>query len=259
MRSAPNRLRLVTLRAAGVSGSNASSNVKLGGARCLGTDFTDVDLSEVQELDSTEHLGPSTLSVRTLMCWKRKIPDALLRGCGVPGALIAYLPSILGSMSPIQFYSCFISYSHKDEEFAERLRSGLQGKGVRCWYTPHDLPIGARIRPAIDSSIQVYDKLLLVLSEHSVNSQWVEQEVETALRREREKNATVLFPVRLDDSAFSVKAGWPALIANTRHIGDFRKWKEPDMFEATFGRLLRDLQSAAGTDDGTSPVPVASP
>ncbi len=41
----------------------------------------------------------------------------------------------------------------------------------------------------------------LVLSEHSVNSQWVEQEVETALRREREENATVLFPVRLDDAA----------------------------------------------------------
>ena len=56
-------------------------------------------------------------------------------------------------MEPIQFYSCFISYSHKDEAFAEHLHSGLQGKGVRCWYAPHDLPIGAKIRPVIDESI----------------------------------------------------------------------------------------------------------
>ena len=177
----------------------------------------------------------------------------------MPEVLIEYLSSLINSMEGIQFHSVFISYSHKDEAFAERLHNGLQGKGVRCWYAPHDLPIGARIRPAIDSSIQVYDKLLLVLSEHSVNSQWVEQEVETALRREREQDATVLFPVRLDDAAFSVKAGWPALITNTRHIGDFRKWKEHDMFEATFGRLIRDLRAAGEPAEEASPAPDASP
>jgi TIR domain len=174
-----------------------------------------------------------------------RITDAW-RGGG-PDAFIEYLPSLIGSMSPIQFHSCFISYSRKDEEFAERLHKELQGKGVRCWYAPHDLPIGARIRPVIDSSIHEYDKLLLLLSEHSVNSQWVEHEVETALRREREQNATVLFPVRLDDAAFSMKADWPALITNTRNIGDFRKWKNRRLFDASLGRLLRDLKAKAST------------
>ena len=37
------------------------------------------------------------------------------------------------------------------------------------------------------------------------------------------------------------------LITNTRHIGDFRNWKEHDMFEATFGRLIRDLKSEEST------------
>jgi hypothetical protein len=74
----------------------------------------------------------------------------------------------------------FISYSSKDEDFARRLRLDLKRKGVRCWFAPEDLKIGARIRPAIDEAIQKHDKLLLVLSEHSIDSPWVEQEVETA-------------------------------------------------------------------------------
>ncbi len=246
------------LAAADLSGANLSG-ANLTNAHCGSTIFANVDLSETEGLSAVKHTTPSTVAIGTVFLSKGKIPDAFLRGCGVPEVLIEYLPSLIASMSPIQFYSCFISYSHKDEAFAERLHNGLQAKGVRCWYAPHDLSIGARLRPAIDSSIQVYDKLLLVLSKNSVNSQWVEQEVETALRREREENATVLFPVRLDDAAFSIKAGWPALITNTRHIGDFRKWKEYDMFEATFSRLIRDLKAAVGTDPGALAAPDDSP
>ena len=105
----------------------------------------------------------------------------------------------------------------------------LQAKGVRVWFAPHDMKIGARIRPTIDESIRVYDKLLLMLSDHSVSSQWVEQEVEAALDRERgHEGKTVLFPVRIDDAVMKSKAGWPALLRNTRNVGDFTRWKDHD-------------------------------
>ena len=52
------------------------------------------------------------------------LPLAFLRGCGLPNSLIDYLPSLLLD-SPIQFYSCFISYSSKDEEFAQRVHADL--------------------------------------------------------------------------------------------------------------------------------------
>ncbi len=32
---------------------------------------------------------------------------------------------------PIEFYSCFISYSHADKSFADRLYYGLQMRGIR--------------------------------------------------------------------------------------------------------------------------------
>ena len=44
----------------------------------------------------------------------------------------------------------------------------------------------------------MHHKLLLVLTESSVKSPWVEKEVETALEKERKRGQTVLFPIRLD-------------------------------------------------------------
>lgn len=91
----------------------------------------------------------------------------------------------------------------------------------------------------------MHDKLLLVLSKHSVASNWVEQEVETALERERKEKRTVLFPIRLDEAVMKVESGWPVLIRNARHIGDFRKWKDHDSYQKSFERLLRDLKAGA--------------
>ena len=206
--------------------------------------FVDNDLSAVKGLEAAIHLGPSGISIDTIYKSQGNIPEAFLRGCGVPDEFITYMRSL--TVRPIEFYSCFISYSSKDQEFAERLHADLQAKGVRVWFAPHDLSIGARIRPAIDESIRLHDKLLLVLSEASVDSQWVEQEVETALRKERRPGGgTVLFPVRLDDSIFEIGEGWPALVKDTRHVGDFTRWKEHDSYQKAFGRLLRDLRAGA--------------
>ena len=98
----------------------------------------------------------------------------------------------------LEFYSCFISYSSVDNGLVERLYVDLQAKGVRCWFAPEDLKIGDKFRTRIDESIRIHDKLLLVLSQNSIRSSWVEKEVETAFERERRENRIVLFPIRLD-------------------------------------------------------------
>jgi len=85
------------------------------------TSLTNVDLSKVEGLESVRHLAPSSIGVDTLYLSEGKIPEEFLRGCGVPEDLITYLPSLVGTMQPIQYQSCFISYSSKDDEFARRL------------------------------------------------------------------------------------------------------------------------------------------
>jgi hypothetical protein len=154
-----------------------------------------------------------------------------------------YIRSLVGT--PIDYYTCFISYSSKDQDFAKRLHTDLQSEGVRCWFAPEDLKIGDKIRHRIDESIRLYDKLLLVLSEYSVASLWVEHEVETALGKELEGKPNVLFPIRLDQAIMDSKTGWASHIRLTRHIGDFTKWKAHDDYQKAFTRLLRDLRATS--------------
>jgi TIR domain len=108
------------------------------------TIFGDIDLSTVKGLDTMQHEGPSTIGIDTIYRSKGNIPEAFLRGAGVPETFITNIRALVESMSPINFYSCFISYSSKDQGFAERLYADLQSKDVRCWFAPHHMKTGTR-------------------------------------------------------------------------------------------------------------------
>jgi hypothetical protein len=105
------------------------------------------------------------------------------------------------------------------------------------------MKIGDKIRPVIDQSIRAYDKLLIILSENSLNSFWVESEVEKAFAEERRRKQIVLFPVRLDEAVMEADEAWASEIRDTRHIGDFSRWKDHDAYQQAFERLLRDLKA----------------
>jgi hypothetical protein len=214
----------------------------LDGAKFSATVLGGTDLNGAIGLDACEHFSESVINVETLTLCK-DLPLNFLRGCGLPDTLIEFLPSLLSD--PIQFYSCFISYSSKDQDFANRLYADLQNKGVRCWFAPEDLKIGDKIRDRIDESIRLRDKLLLILSENSIASDWVEHEVESALEEEGQRGRTILFPIRLDDAVMKSNKAWAALIRRTRHIGDFTGWKDHDSYQKAFDRLLRDLKANA--------------
>src|SRR6516162_8378346 len=109
--------------------------------------------------------------------------ELFLTNAGLPKEYIDFFRSRIGQ--PIQFYSAFISYSTKDQDFAERLYADLRQKNVRVWLATEDLKIGDKFRTRINEAIRLHDKLLVVLSEHSVKSAWVEDEVENAFERER--------------------------------------------------------------------------
>jgi len=142
---------------------------------------------------------------------------------------------------PIQHYSCFISYSTKDQKFADQLYADLQNKGVRCWFAPHDLPIGAKTWDAIDQAIKIRDKLLLILSKNSIDSEWVEDEVQKAFAEERDRKELMLFPVRIDDAVMETPEPWARKLRDQRNIGDFRQWNDHEAYKRSLDRMLRDL------------------
>ena len=241
-------LRRANLNGADLTGANLTQ-ANIGNTMIAGTIYGNTDLSKVKGIETVVHTGPSTIGVDTLYkSGAGNIPEEFLLNAGVPKNFIDYLPSLLGQ--PIQFYSCFISYSSKDEEFAQRLHADLRAAEVRVWFAPEDMKTGDRIRDRIDESIRIYDKLLIVLSEASVNSDWVDTEVETALEKEHNTKTednprpTVLFPIRIDSTTEESKLPWVRKIRRERHITDFSAWKDHDKYKKALDKLLADLKAS---------------
>src|SRR5882672_6761991 len=92
------------LAAASVHGAD------FNGAEIGFTIFVDSDLSQAIGLDNVFHHNRSSIGIDTIYLSQGNIPEVFLRGCGVPETFITFHKSLVNN--PIEFYSCFISYSH---------------------------------------------------------------------------------------------------------------------------------------------------
>jgi len=226
------------------------SGTNFDGARCDTTTFSRVDLSVALNLDRLVHTGPSNIDVLTFRTMSGPLPVSFLRAAGLPPILTEYLPALVGEAAPIQYYSCFISYSHLDEEFARLLFCRLRAAGLQVWFAPEALKRGRKIHEQIDEAIYLHDKLLVVLSQHSLKSNWVATELRKALRREAIESRRMFFPISL--VCFEELRRWECFDADSGRdiateirgyfIPDFSNWRNQAHFEEAAQALIRDLR-----------------
>jgi uncharacterized protein YjbI with pentapeptide repeats len=236
------------------------SNAKFTYASLADTVLGACDLSTIVDLEKTYHHGPSTVGIDTLNKSKGRIPEVFLRGCGLSDADIEYArlsdPDLsneevnniqykiynLRANQAIQVSPLFISYSHGDTEFVDTLEKPLNAMGIRFWRDIHDLKAG-RMEKQIDQAISQNRIVLLVLSEHSLRSDWVEHEVRKARELEREMSQDVLCPIALDASWRDSR--WPKRIMEQimeYNILDFSEWRDDSKFESKFRKLIDGLE-----------------
>ena len=210
---------------------------------CSGTIFGNLDLSTSKGLATVRHLSPSILGADAIFRSKGKIPDIFLRGCGVPEALIMFLPSVLGEAT--QLNSCFISYSQADKEFAKRLHDGLQEAGVRCWLDEHALYPVDKLHATIFETIRVYDKVILCCSETALKSWWVDKEFEIMVAKEEDYHATLLIPLALDNYLFekSAKEWIIGEIRSKRQVQSFVTWQDRKTFDLALEKVITALRT----------------
>ena len=178
-----------------------------------------------------------------------------LRGCGLSDWEIEYAklynPDLsnqeideilykihdMRAQQPLQISPLFISYSHADSAFVDKIGERLNAKGIRFWRDVHHATAG-RLEKQIDRAIRHNPTVLVILSENSIKSDWVEHEVRTARELEKETGRDVLCPVALDDSWKD--SPWPKRVmeqVTEYNILDFSKWED----DAEFGKLFKKL------------------
>jgi uncharacterized protein YjbI with pentapeptide repeats len=222
----------------------------LNGAFVAWSCFGDNDLSHTKGLEKVKHFGPSTIGIDTIYRSKGKIPEEFLRGTGVPEHFIVYAGYL--NARAFEGNSYFISYSGKDRNFVEKLNANLQKEGVRCWFAPEEMKMGDESRQRVNRQIRIHEKLLIVLSEFSIESAWIQQEVEAALEEEHNRNGSILFPIRLDDNCLDGEKEWLVNLQKTHQIYDFSTWDTWEAYHEQFILLLHDLEAnAPGELDNT--------
>ncbi|WP_262708212.1 toll/interleukin-1 receptor domain-containing protein [Flavobacterium cupreum] len=88
----------------------------------------------------------------------------------------------------------FIIYSHLDKEKVMEIEKGLVDFGIKVLTDYNTINIGENIQEEIKKNIQNVNKILLITSQNSEKSEWIENELEIA----KSLNKQIL-PVIFDD------------------------------------------------------------
>jgi uncharacterized protein YjbI with pentapeptide repeats len=203
--------------------------------------FGDNDLSDTQGLNEVKHFGPSTIGIDTIYRSKGNIPEAFLRGAGVPEHFISYAGHL--NAKAFEYNGCFISFAGNDRNFVDKISDDLQREGIRCWVAPEEMKMGEAIRQEVDQLIRIQDKLLVVFSKFSIESKWIQKELQAAIAEERNQNRAVLFPLRLDNSIMDSEQKWIPKLQQTHPIYDFSAWENWEAYYNQFYLLVNDLKT----------------
>jgi hypothetical protein len=110
----------------------------------------------------------------------------------------------------------FISYSHKDKEFVEKLALNLIRDKTWVWLDEWEIAAGESLIERIQSLIQGASVLVAVFSKAAVESIWCKREVTAGIQRELEEKKVLIVPAILEDCELP-------LFLRDKKFADFRR------------------------------------
>jgi hypothetical protein len=126
----------------------------------------------------------------------------------------------------------FISASNQDRSAVNRIIARLRADGHEIWADFIKLRAGDNLEQKIRQGLEEADALIVVISENSFRSKWVQYEFTAIALREISKREARIIPVRIDQSAV------PSYLANRVYIDLSQD------FDAGLDRLSAELRAA---------------
>ena len=145
-------------------------------------------------------------------------------------------------------HDVFISYSSKNSAAAQAICHELEDNNIKCWMAPRDIPVGAKYASVITQAIKECKSVVLVFSEYSAVSPWVESEINIAF-----SNRKPIVPYKIDTTPLENYDEF-YLMLNNRH------WIEayPD-FKTRFADLVTVISNLVGAKTSNVTKPTSAP
>ena len=132
--------------------------------------------------------------------------------------------------------SIFMSHSSKDKFFVRNLSEQLQSYGIKVWLDEAEINIGDSLTEKIAEAIENTDYVGVVLSHNSINSEWVQRELQIALQKEIKGRKVVVLPILIE------KVEIPPFLSDKLYA-DFTN---PENFESELSKILKTFGVPTG-------------
>ena len=93
----------------------------------------------------------------------------------------------------------FISYSHQDKDFVDKLAANLVKHKAHVWVDRWELHIGDSIIDKVQEAIQESSAFIIVISKFSMESEWCKKELSSGLLKELEEKKVIVLPLLLEE------------------------------------------------------------
>ena len=127
-----------------------------------------------------------------------------------------------------------ISYSRLDIKSARILKSALEKYGFNIWLDEQQMEFGQDIAERLKTEFARSDFVLLLITQHSLDSKWVQWELEYVLELEKQQGRAKVIPILMGGDKL------PAKLA-LRHYSDFRTGT---LMKSNFLKLAEQLLKA---------------
>ncbi|MCP4689110.1 MAG: toll/interleukin-1 receptor domain-containing protein, partial [Desulfobacterales bacterium] len=155
----------------------------------------------------------------------------------------------------------FISYSHNDEDWKDRVKSHLQvlrKQGILEIWDDRDLRLGEEWQPEIEDALNSSDIAVLLVSADFLASDFIMDEEVPRIRERRGNGLMEIFPIIIEPCAWKA-VGWLKRIQLFPRDGKpLSTFKGPEINEnlASFTKIIQDFSPPAPPKRGAAKVGV---
>lgn len=115
----------------------------------------------------------------------------------------------------------FISHSSTDKRFVRTLKDDLNENNIETWFDEDELDIGDSLADKLEIALDQSSHFLIILSPTSINSEWVNFEIQKAIKNKTNKSIQKILPVKYKECDIPNELSlllYADLSKETRHI-----------------------------------------